>query len=144
MRQAASAKACAANGTAVLQIDTVPNEQLSPKPVAKERFTLTDTGAWTYKAHQLKIARSYAGCLGAAELASLRSKMARVPWTLTHLDVTCAAIPTTFTTYTVEGKARYTQAMCSGDTLDAASQQVVGEINTLVGKLIAPHAATGK
>jgi len=80
------------------------------------------------------------GCIAAPELARLREELASVPWTVTHADLTCAAVPTSFIHYIVNGSGVYTEAICSSSIHDAQSQQVLRQTTAIIGRLTAPPA----
>ena len=131
---------CAATGAILFGSDVQPNSSGMTDPVPFATFKLYDTGAWTYvetRDHK-KVDRELGGCLAPTDVAKLREALASVPWTVTNADMTCMEIPTTFTHYTVNGKAGYTDAMCSPAMLDERSEKILRQTTTMIGQLTAP------
>lgn len=93
-------------------------------------FSIFDTGAWTFTASN---AVAQNGCFSGADLDAVKKDIA-VPWKTTTAKVHCMAYSSTFTEVTVDGKLVYTQRMCNGVSLDAASQAAFTDLESRAPK----------
>jgi hypothetical protein len=92
-----------------------------------------ESGAWVTSL----MGRVERGRLPADVVARIRTELASAKWEIARDEVTCAAVPMSFTDYTVSGKLVFTDAMCSGQHLDADSAKVLDDVTKLVTAAIA-------
>jgi hypothetical protein len=127
-------KGCVARGTPIFQIDhkAEPGAKL-----ATSSFRLYDSGAWTYepKNAEGKPEQAKRGCLSADEKKAAKADL-EVPWTVTTAQFHCMAHSSAFTEYSVRGKLVYTARMCSGKTLDEASQKALTDLEGRMTKAV--------
>jgi hypothetical protein len=127
-------KGCVAKGTPVLQIDhkAEPGAKL-----ATSAFRLYESGAWTYepKDAEGKPEPAKRGCLSADEKTAVKADL-DAPWKVTTAQFHCMAYSSAFTEYTVNGKLVYTAKLCSGKTLDEASQKALTDLEGRLTKAI--------
>jgi len=83
-----------------------------------------ESGAWAVS----NMGATRTGCLDAAFVAKIRGELAAAKWEVDSDVITCAAVPTHFTDYTVLGKLVFTEAMCSGTRLDAESAKILADV----------------
>jgi hypothetical protein len=98
-------------------------------------FHLLDSGAWTLK--ELDLDRTppalveVKGCFDAPAMSSLKGKLARATWKVTHRDP-CTAMKMDAQSYAVGGKQVWVAMQCSGEQLDAASANAIHAIDALL------------
>jgi hypothetical protein len=128
------AKGCVAKGTPVFQIDhkAEPGAKL-----ATSSFRLYESGAWTLepKDAEGKAEEAKRGCLSADEKKTVQADL-EVPWKVTTAQFHCMAHSSAFTEYSVNGKLVYTARMCSGQTLDEASQKALTDLEDRLTKIV--------
>lgn len=128
------AKGCVAKGTPVFQIDhkADPGAKL-----ATSSFRLYESGAWTYEPKDAdgKPEEAKRGCLAADEKTAVKADL-DVPWKVTTAQFHCMAHSATFTEYSVHGKLVYTARLCSGQTLDEASEKARTDLDERMTKVI--------
>jgi hypothetical protein len=111
--------------------------------VAEPTWTITvyDGGAW--ERHDLdgngRNPQASSGCLSRDQVSTIRTALAKATWTVSHAEVTCAAISNTFTSYSSKGKQLWAAHMCQIDFLDPVSDKALGTISMLLEKVTAPH-----
>lgn len=93
-------------------------------------FSIFDSGAWTFTASN---AVAQNGCFAGADLEAVK-KDEEVPWKTTTAKVHCMAYSSEYTEVTVGGKLVYTQRMCNGVSLDAASQAALTDLESRAPK----------
>jgi hypothetical protein len=128
------AKGCVAKGTPVFQIDhkADPGAKL-----ATSAFRLYESGAWTYEPKDAdgKPEPAKRGCLSADEKTAVKAELA-VPWKVTTAQFHCMAHSPAFTEYSVNGKLVYTARLCSGQTLDEASEKARKDLDERMTKVV--------
>ena len=120
-------------------------EQLHAEENSPHEATWTITvyagGAW--ERHDLepgnKVAGLSDGCLSTDQLATIKTELARSTWIVKHYDIACAAIGTTFMTYSVKGKQVWESHVCQTAYLDETSEKAIQTITKLVETVAAPH-----
>jgi hypothetical protein len=124
------AKGCVAKGTPVLVIDHKADAQAK---LATSTFKLYESGAWTLdgKDAEGKAAEPKRGCFSADDKKVLDADL-EVEWKVTTAQFHCMAYSPAFTEYTVNGKLVYTARLCSGKTLDEASQKALTDLEARV------------
>ncbi len=119
-------KGCVAHGTPIFEIDhkAVPGAKL-----ATSAFKIYDSGAWTYAPVDAegKAGEAKRGCFAGDDLATIKKDL-EVPWTVTTAKIHCMAYSAAFTEYQVNGKLVYTARLCSGQSLDDASQKALTDL----------------
>jgi hypothetical protein len=128
------AKGCVAKGTPVFQIEHKADPGAK---VATSSFRLYESGAWTYEPKDAdgKPEEARRGCLAADEKTAVKADL-DVPWKVTTAQFHCMAYSSAFTEYTVNGKLVYTAKLCSGKTLDEASQKALTDLEGRLTKAI--------
>ena len=128
------AKGCVAKGTPVFEIDhkADPGAKL-----ATSSLRLYESGAWTYepKDAEGKPEPAKRGCLAADEKTAVKADL-EVPWKVTTAQFHCMAHSSAFTEYSVSGKLVYTARLCSGKTLDEASQKALTDLEARLTKAV--------
>jgi hypothetical protein len=100
-------------------------------------FHLLDSGAWTLleRGYDRKapppLVEVGQGCFDAAAMSSLKGKLARATWKVTHRDP-CTALRMDTQSYAVGGKQVWFAMQCSGEQLDAASANAIDAIDALL------------
>ena len=123
----AAAAPCPESGAPILEIDraAVPN---SHQPTWQTR--LYASGGWTTIRvdGSGKAQAPASGCLEPAALAKVRAALEAAPWKVTHNRFHCMAMAVTYTVYKVDGKQVWKDILCNPDSLDAASQKAIAEL----------------
>jgi hypothetical protein len=124
------AKGCVAKGTPVLEIEHKADAKAK---LATSTFKLYESGAWTLdsKDPEGKAGEPKRGCFSADDKKALDADL-KVEWKVTTAQIHCMAYSPAFTDYTVNGKLVYTARICSGKTLDEASQKALTDIEAHV------------
>ena len=134
---------CARTGGVLFEqkIELEPRPEMNVVNEPTWAITVYDGGVWTR--HDVdgngRNPRDSAGCMPPDQLATIRTALAKAPWTVKHTDFACAAISNTFTSYTSQGKALWADHMCQTTFLDETSAKAIQTISTLLAKLTAPH-----
>ena len=94
-------------------------------------------GAWRTKTFDSdgKPAETDQGCLEDYQVKRVNEALRGAKWKVTHTKPSCALSPR-WTTYKWKTRTIYTERTCSGDALDADSDQALGEIELYV---VAPN-----
>ncbi|MBV8762761.1 MAG: hypothetical protein JO257_36085 [Deltaproteobacteria bacterium] len=87
-------------------------------------YSIYDNGAWTYTASN---AVAQNGCFAGADLEAVKKDL-DVPWKTTTAKIHCMAYSAAYTEVVVGGKVVYTQRMCNGLSLDAASEAALTDL----------------
>ena len=88
---------------------------------------LFENGAWRTEIFDVdgKLARSRSGCLGAADVDSIRKELRSANWTSTRASVTCRADQPRFTLYQWKARLLYTERTCNVEALDDESRHAL-------------------
>ncbi len=100
-------------------------------------------GAWIYVEQPEGKGKQSAGCLDAAQRATIATT-AKVPWTVTTAQIRCMAVSATTTAISVAGKPVFTEKLCSGQSLDAASQKALEAAHALLDPFASYEMHDGK
>ena len=122
-----AAPACEATGTAKI---VIAHKVDGDSKLPTSTFSIFDSGAWTYTASN---AVAQNGCFIGADLEAVKKDEA-VPWKTTTAKMHCMAYSAEYTEVSVDGKLVYTQRLCNGVSLDAASQAALTHLESLVPK----------
>lgn len=114
-------KGCVARGTPIFEID---HEHEPGATLATSAFRIYASGAWQFEPKDAdgKAGEPMRGCFAGPELAAIRADL-KVDWKTTTAQIHCMAVSPAFTVYKVNGKTVFTQKLCSGVTLDEASEK---------------------
>lgn len=130
--------ACDATGPVLFGLDVEPAPNLPTRQFRDKAFRLHDNGAWTYvETRDGKRLHDLAGCLTAQTTAAVRKRLALAGWKVTQAPIVCTIAPGWITRYSASGKVVFTEAMCSGSTLDTRSRQILDQTIAEVTKLTA-------
>lgn len=118
--------ACEAKGTPKL---VLAHKVDGGAKLATWTFSIFESGAWAWdgKDAEGKAQKPQNGCFAGADLDAVKKDLA-VPWKTTTAQVHCMAYSADYTEVTVDGKLVYTQRMCNGESLDAASQAALTDL----------------
>jgi len=110
-------------------ISAVRNRGMDVGPSGIE---IEDTGAWHIYHHDPKAMDQLdaRGCITDKELAELKAALAKVPWKVTHNEVTCDALGLGSTDWKF-GKKTFTQIMCGKDSIDDTTQKALSLVEKL-------------
>jgi hypothetical protein len=72
------------------------------------------------------------GQLTADQISQLRAALAKATWNVRVADATCAAVGSTYETYSVGGKTVWTAHMCQAEYLDDASERAIELMDQLL------------
>jgi len=125
-RKAPPPKGCVARGTPMFEIDhKVEKEAKMPTST----FKIYDSGAWTFASTDAdgKAAEPKRGCFAGDDLTAIKKDL-EVEWKVTTAKFHCMAYSAAFTDYSVHGKLVYTARVCSGKSLDDASQKALNDL----------------
>lgn len=120
-RRPPPAKGCVARGTPIFEID---HDATPGAKLATSTFRIYASGAWVLdpKDADGKAGLPMRGCFAGADLTAIRDEL-KVDWKTSTAKVHCMAVSPSFTAYKVNGKLVFTQKLCSGVTLDEASEK---------------------
>jgi len=143
-RRPPPAKGCVARGTPIFELDH------AHEPAAKltsSSFRIYASGAWIFDTKDAddKAGLPMRGCFAGADLDAIRTDL-KVPWKTTTAEIHCMAVSPAFTVYKVNGKTVYTQKLCSGVSLDEASEKARADLEARANAVTATApacAATG-
>ncbi|HEY1814655.1 MAG TPA: hypothetical protein VGG74_20030 [Kofleriaceae bacterium] len=125
------AKACAATGPALVQVDRIK----MGTPAQQQTTTIYASGGWA-TADTTAGAKPESGCVPHDDFEALKSDLAKAPWQVTRAKIHCMAMSAVHTEYKYRDKLVWSARLCSGETLDKASEAAVEELDKLVDKLV--------
>ncbi len=119
-------KGCVARGTPIFEID---HEHEPGAQLTTSAFRIYASGAWQFEPKDVdgKAGEPMRGCFAGPELAAIRADL-KVDWKTTTAQIHCMAVSPAFTVYKVNGKTVFTQKLCSGVTLDEASEKARADL----------------
>jgi hypothetical protein len=140
-RPAPKPDTCAATGKVVFAID----HKVSPgAKLGTSSIKVYATGAWSRDDTDAdgQAMAPTSGCLAKAEVKKLSDSLRGVPWKITTAKIRCMAISPQFTEYHVDGRAVYTQRLCSGQNLDDKSRAALDAATKQVELAAGPSKPT--
>ena len=119
-------KGCTARGTPIFEID---HDHDPAAKLTSSTFKIYASGAWQFEPKDAdgKAGLPMRGCFAGADLTAIKDDL-KVDWKTTTAQVHCMAYSADYTEVTVGGKLVYTQRMCNGISLDAASQAALTDL----------------
>ena len=126
-RRPPPAKGCVARGTPIFQLDHLHNPGAK---LTSSSFRIYASGAWIFDTKDAddKAGLPMRGCFAGADLDAIRADV-KVPWKTTIAEIHCMAVSPAFTEYKVNGKLVFTQKLCSGVSLDDASDKARADLD---------------
>ena len=132
-------KGCVARGTPIFEVDHLhePGAKLTTSA-----FRIYASGAWQFapKDADDKPLEMMRGCFAGADLDAIRADL-KVDWKTTTAQIHCMAVSPAFTEYKVNGKTVFTQKLCSGVSLDEASEKARVDLEAHIAAVTNPPAA---
>jgi limonene-1,2-epoxide hydrolase len=119
--KAAAADGCRATGPVLFEID----HRVDPgAKLATSSVKVFATGAWAHDETDSdgKAAAQRTGCMAKPAVQQLSTTLHGAAWTVTTARMHCMARTAAFTVFQVDGKAVFTERLCSGQSLDEASR----------------------
>jgi len=125
-RKAPPPKGCVARGTPMFEIDHKADKGAK---LATSAFKIFASGAWTFESADAegKAGEPKRGCFAGDDLTKIKEDV-KVEWKVTTAKFHCMAYSSAFTEYSVDGKLVYTARVCSGQSLDEASQKALADL----------------
>jgi hypothetical protein len=113
--------------------------------VGPSGFEISESGAWHVYHHDPKAMDTLdaTGCLTDAELASLKTALAKAPWKTSHNAITCDAIALGHTDWTA-GKHAFSEVLCGSESIDSTTHEVFGLVQKLETKYTPKPATRAK
>jgi hypothetical protein len=115
------ADTCRASGKVMFEID----HRVSPgAKLPTSAVKVFASGAWLREDNDAdgKPLPPHTGCLTRPDVKQLETTLAGAPWKITKAQFHCMAMTAQFTVYQVDGKAVFTDRLCSGESLDDKSR----------------------
>jgi hypothetical protein len=115
------ADACRASGKVTFEID----HRIDPgAKLPTSTIKVFASGAWTREETDAdgKALPQRTGCLARPDARQLETTLAGAAWKVTKAQFHCMAMTPQLTVYQVDGKAVFTDRLCSGESLDDKSR----------------------
>ena len=120
------AKACAAKGPVLVEVDRIK----AGNPSDKQVTTIFESGGWS-----AADAKPPTGCVPDGDFKQLRDDLAKATWKVTKAKIHCMAVSAVHTEYKYKGNVVWSARLCSGEELDKDSAAAIDELDKLVDKL---------
>jgi len=119
---------CAPSGNVLFEIDQAADRA---SKLVTATTKLYPNGAWRTEWIDVdgKVARTAVGCLVPSSVDHIRDDLRAAKWKVTHYPIACRGYSPRFTTYSWNRRVMFTDRVCSHDTLDDDSRQVLERID---------------
>jgi hypothetical protein len=132
--------ACALSSTAVAGSAKPPMLSIrygSVSPAPTKTVEVTSSGAWAVKLFDASgsLVSVSRGHLDRKVYEQVRAAVIAAPWTITQSSIACFAYSPSYTQYSIQGKAMFTDQMCSGATADAMTLASIATIESALASV---------
>jgi hypothetical protein len=136
------AKVCTTNGGALFEEKLELEPDVTMNVVAEKTWRITVYAGGTWQRRELDEHGQHPtlveGCLSDAQVASIKTELAKATWIVKQHDLACAARGAVFTSYSANGKAVWAEHMCQTAYLDETSAKALAAVKALALRVTTP------